>query len=101
MDGLQTNYVHEIVNKTEAYVRGRVHANGMENFRALLKRGLKGTYVAAEPFHLERYADEQVFRYNYRRHDNGTPVTDFGTLQTSDGWDRWPSPHLRRSNGQE
>jgi hypothetical protein len=32
----------------------------------LLKRGLKGTYVAVEPFHLERYVDEQVFRYNNR-----------------------------------
>ena len=27
--------------KTESYVRGRVHANGMENFWSLLKRGIK------------------------------------------------------------
>ena len=64
--GLQWRYVHEFVNKTESYVRGRVHVNGMENFWSLLKRGLKGTYVAVEPFHLERYVDEQVFRYNNR-----------------------------------
>jgi hypothetical protein len=38
----------------------------MENFWSLLKRSLKGTYVAVEPFHLERYVDEQVFRYNNR-----------------------------------
>jgi hypothetical protein len=38
----------------------------MENFWSLLKRGLKGTYVAVEPFHLERYVDEQVFRFNNR-----------------------------------
>jgi hypothetical protein len=31
-----------------------------------LKRGLGGTYVAVEPFHLFRYLDEQVFRYNNR-----------------------------------
>ena len=31
-----------------------------------MKRGLKGTYVAVEPFHLDRYVDEQVFRYNNR-----------------------------------
>ena len=38
----------------------------MENFWSLLKRGLNGTYVAVEPFHLERYIDEQIFRYNNR-----------------------------------
>jgi hypothetical protein len=58
--------VHDFVNKTQAYVRGQVHVNGMENFWSLLKRGLKGTYVAVEPFHLEKYVDEQVFRYNNR-----------------------------------
>jgi len=73
--GLQLRFVHDFVNKTESYVRGRVHVNGMENFWSLLKRGLKGTYVAVEPFHLERYVDEQVFRYNNRKHENGTPIT--------------------------
>ena len=34
---------------------------------SLLKRSLKGTYVAVEPFHLARYVDEQVFRYNHRK----------------------------------
>ncbi len=33
----------------------------------LLKRGLNGTYVAVEPFHLFRYVDEQAFRYNTRK----------------------------------
>jgi transposase-like protein len=65
-DKLQWRFVHEVVNKTESYVRGRVHVNGMENFWSLLKRGLNGTYVAVEPFHLFRYVDEQVFRYNNR-----------------------------------
>jgi len=73
--GMQWRFVHEFVNKTETYVRGRVHVNGMENFWSLLKRGLKGTYVAVEPFHLERYVDEQVFRYNNRKRDDGTPIT--------------------------
>jgi len=66
-NGLQRRFVHDIVNKTEAYVRGQVHVNGMENFWALLKRALRGTYVAVEPFHLSRYVDEQVFRYNSRK----------------------------------
>lgn len=47
-------------------MRGQVHVNGMENFWSLLKRSLRGTYVAVEPFHLARYVDEQVFRFNNR-----------------------------------
>src|SRR5712691_11308797 len=39
---------------------------GLENFWALLKRGLSGTYVSVEPFHLFRYIDEHAFRYNNR-----------------------------------
>jgi transposase-like protein len=65
-DKLKFKFVHEIVNKTETYVRGQVHVNGMENFWNLLKRGLKGTYVAVEPCHLEKYVDEQIFRFNNR-----------------------------------
>ncbi|MGB8770952.1 MAG: IS1595 family transposase [Candidatus Korobacteraceae bacterium] len=65
-DRLQNDFVHEMVNKAESYVREQVHVNGMENFWSLLKRTLKGTYVAVEPFHLERYLDEQMFRYNNR-----------------------------------
>jgi hypothetical protein len=65
-DKLQWRFMHEVVNKKETYVRGRVHVNGMENFWSLLKRGLNGTYVAVEPFHLSRYVDEQIFRYNNR-----------------------------------
>ena len=48
------------------YVSGRTHTNGLENFWSLLKRGLNGTYVAVEPFHLFRYIDEQAFRFNNR-----------------------------------
>jgi len=48
------------------YVRGNVHTQGIENFWSLLKRSLSGTYVAVEPFHLDRYLDEQCFRYNNR-----------------------------------
>jgi transposase-like protein len=65
-DGLNSNYVHQIINHAEKYVDGRVHTNGMENFWSLLKRGLSGTYVSVEPFHLFRYLDEQMFRFNNR-----------------------------------
>jgi transposase-like protein len=64
--GLGGEYVHQIIDHAVKYVNGRVHTNGMENFWSLLKRGLSGTYVSVEPFHLFRYLDEQVFRYNYR-----------------------------------
>ncbi len=52
------------------YVNGRIHTNGLENFWSLLKRGINGTYVSIEPFHLFRYLDEQTFRYNNRKNMN-------------------------------
>jgi transposase-like protein len=67
-DGLKAQrFIHETVNHLEEYVRKDVHTQGIENFWSLLKRSLNGTYVAVEPFHLERYADEQAFRYNNRK----------------------------------
>ncbi len=59
-------FVHETVTHANEYVRGQIHTQGIENFWSLLKRGLRGTYVAVEPFHLGKYVDEQVFRYNNR-----------------------------------
>ena len=64
---LSTPYYHEVINHLEGYVRGHVHTNGIENFWSLLKRALRGTYVAVEPFHLDSYVDEQVFRFNNRK----------------------------------
>jgi transposase-like protein len=66
-DGLFGKYDHRVIDHAEKYVDGQVHTNGLENFWSLLKRGLKGTYVSVEPFHLFRYLDEQVFRYNNRK----------------------------------
>lgn len=59
-------YIHNVIDHAEAYVNGNVHTNGCENFWSLLKRALKGTYIAVEPFHLFRYLDEQAFRFNNR-----------------------------------
>src|SRR5260370_38763101 len=58
--------MHQVIDHAEKYVDGQIHTNGLENFWSLLKRGLKGTYVNVEPFHLFRYLDEQVYRYNNR-----------------------------------
>jgi transposase-like protein len=61
------HFIHETVNHLNEYVRSEVHTQGIENFWSLLKRSLSGTYVAVEPFHLDRYVGEQVFRYNNRK----------------------------------
>jgi transposase-like protein len=71
----EKDFVHDTVNHIEEYVRGQVHTNGIENFWSLLKRGLRGTYVAVEPFHLDRYVAEQVFRFNNRA-TKDNPLTD-------------------------
>ena len=65
--GLRSDYVHHVVDHAVEYVRGNVHTNSIENFWSLLKRGIKGTYVSVEPFHLFRYLDEQSFRFNTRK----------------------------------
>ena len=66
-DSLETDYDRQIVDHLVTYARGHVHTNGLENFWSLLKRALRGTYVAVEPFHLFRYCDEQAFRFNERK----------------------------------
>lgn len=66
-EGLIRDYAHYMVDHAERYVEGKVHTNGLENFWSLLKRGLKGTYISVEPFHLFRYLDKQTFRYNFRK----------------------------------
>jgi transposase-like protein len=69
-EGLSDEYRHAVINHAIEYVNGNTHTNTIENFWALLKRGLHGTYISVEPFHLFRYIDEQAFRYNYRKDMN-------------------------------
>ena len=69
-DGLAGEYAHQVIDHAVKYVDDQVHTNGLENFWALLKRGLNGTYVSVEPFHLFRYLDEQAYRYNNRKEMN-------------------------------
>lgn len=65
-EGLIRDYAHYMIDHAVKYVDGMVHTNGLENYWSLFKRGLKGTYVSVEPFHLFRYLDEQSFRFNNR-----------------------------------
>lgn len=60
-------YAHQVINHAETYVKGNIHTNSIENYWSLLKRGIKGTYVSVEPFHLFRYLDEQSFRFNSQK----------------------------------
>lgn len=75
-----TEFQHGVVDHAVQYVDGKIHTNGLENFWALLKRGINGTYVSVEPFHLFRYLDEQAYRYNNRIDEMGNKMTD---------WDRF------------
>lgn len=70
-EDLDDAYTHQVIDHAEAYVRGNVHTNGIENFWSLLKRAIRGTYVNVEPFHLFRYLDEETFRYNNRKLGGG------------------------------
>jgi len=80
-NGLGDEYAHEVVDHAERYVDGQVHTNYMENFWAQLKRGLSGTYISVQPFHLFRYLDERVFTFNLReRSDYGRFEGVLGTV---------------------
>ena len=82
-DGLATDYEHAVINHAVQYADGNVHTNGMENFWSLLKRGLRGTYVSVEPFHLFRYLDEQCFRFNFRKDWNDAERFDIVLSQVA------------------
>ena len=80
---MDDQYEHGVVNHLTEYVNGNVHTNGIENFWSLLKRGINGTYVAVEPFHLFRYVDEQAFRFNNRKHADGELKSDYERFKTA------------------
>jgi transposase-like protein len=73
--GLDEEFAHQVIDHAVQYVDRKIHTNGLENFWSLLERGLNGTYVSVEPFHLFRYLDEQSFRYNNRATPNN-PLND-------------------------
>ena|SRR5487761_1104452 len=75
-DGLSQEYGHKVIDHAEKYVDGKVHTNGLENFWSLLKRGISGTYVSVEPFHLFRYLDEQAYRFNNREMNDAERFDD-------------------------
>jgi transposase-like protein len=80
-EGLAEDYDHDVINHAVEYANGNVHTNTIENFWSLLKRGLHGTYISVEPFHLFRYIDEQAFRYNTRKGMNDRARFTFAISQ--------------------
>ena len=66
-----SEFEHAVIDHAVAYVDGKIHTNGMENYWSLFKRGIHGTYVSVEPFHLFRYLDEQAYRFNNRKMNDG------------------------------
>jgi transposase-like protein len=74
---MDDQYFHGIVNHLQTYLDGNIHTNGLENFWSLLKRGIGGTYISVEPFHLFRYVDEQAFRFNNRKDADGELLNDY------------------------
>ena len=85
----ERDYDHDVIDHAEQYVDGQVHTNGIENFWSLLKRGLNGTYVSVEPFHLFRYLDERMFTFNNR------DATDLRPLRRRSERDLWSPPYVR------
>lgn len=75
-DKLNSDYLHQSIDHREKFVDGEIHVNGIENFWALFKRCLKGTYVSVDHAHLHRYLGEESFRYNKRHGDDATRFVD-------------------------
>ena len=88
----EADYAHKVVDHAECYVKDGVHTNGLENFWCLLKRTLKGTYIHCAPFHLYRYLDEQTYRFNARKDNQGDKGRFLDAVKTSTGrsltWDK-------------
>lgn len=59
---------HETVNHSEReYARGDVHTNTVESFHGLFKRAVHGAWHHISATHLNRYLNEQCFRWSHRR----------------------------------
>ncbi len=82
---LSDEYTHKFVSHAECYVKDGVTTNGLENFWCLLKRSIKGTYVHTAPFHLFRYLDEQTYRFNARKDQDGDRGRFLDVVRTATG----------------
>jgi hypothetical protein len=58
---------HVIYHDKNEYVNGLIHTNTIEGFFAYLKRSIFGIYHQVSPKHLQRYCNENGYRYNMRK----------------------------------
>jgi len=59
---------HEVINHAkQEFVRGNFHTNSIEGFWGYLKRSIFGIYHQVSSKHLQRYCDENGYRYNTRK----------------------------------
>lgn len=67
----ESGYEHLFVNHGKReYVRANeIHTNGIEGFWAHFKRVVFSTYHCVSKDYLQRYIDEQVYRWNTRNND--------------------------------
>ncbi len=64
---LKDHFTHVVVNHSAGeYKFGRFHTNSIENYWAILKRGIIGIYHQVSPKHLHRYCNEFAGRFNTR-----------------------------------
>ena len=61
-----SEFAHQSVNHSQAYVRGDVHTNGCENVWSLFKRGIVGVFHKVSAKYLPLYLNEFSFRFNNR-----------------------------------
>lgn len=61
--------VKEIDHSVGQYVSGDVYTNTIEGFWSQFKKGIKSTYHKTTRKHLQKYANEFTFKYNYRNLD--------------------------------
>ena len=65
----ENGYIHQFVNHSQReYVRASdIHTNSIEGFWAHFKRVIFSTYHMVSKDYLQRYIDEQVYRWNTRK----------------------------------
>jgi transposase-like protein/IS1 family transposase len=74
---LKGEYPHEVIRHTAGqYVVGAVHANTIEGFWSIFKRGVVGTFHKVSKKYLPLYVAEFQFKYNNRHNQDifGTAV---------------------------
>lgn len=79
-NGLHSDYDHHVVDHAKKqYVdfdNPEIHSNTIEGFWSILKRGYNGIYNWWSRKHMQRYVDEFVFRYNFRKEAQATRFTN-------------------------